>query len=63
MLKASDRTSEIPVQKQISIDLQLHKGTNLVELWCKEQAAPPANAASDAGKWLIGLKGFRIEAK
>lgn len=63
VLKAGDRTSEIPVQKQISIVLQLHKGTNLVELWCKEQAAPPANAASDAGKWLIGLKGFRIEAE
>jgi hypothetical protein len=63
MLKASDRSSEIPVQKQLSIDLQLHKGTNLVELWCKEPAAPPANAASDAGKWLIGLKGFRIEAE
>ena len=63
VLKASDRTSEIPVQKQISIDLQLHKGTNLVELWCKEQAAPSANGASDAEKWLIGLKGFRIEAE
>src|ERR1700730_14443829 len=63
MLKAGDRTSEIPVQKQLSIDLQLHKGTNLVELWCKEQAAPSANGASDAGKWLIGLKGFRIESE
>jgi hypothetical protein len=63
ILRLGEKTSEIPVQKQVSLDLPLHRGINCIELRCKKPDTMTLLPPGDERKLMVGFKGFRIEAE
>jgi hypothetical protein len=62
IVEANGTSAEVPASTNLKMPLNLHQGSNLVRLSCKEAATVTRLSSGDARTLLLGIKGYSVTA-